>query len=347
MSDVAKRKSEHIDICLHQEVRGQRVTNGFEQYRFRHCAVPEIDFDDIKLEMRFLGRTLRAPFLVSSMTGGTGEAGSINRRLAELAQSRGWALGVGSMRAMIEEPSLASTFEVRRYAPDVLILANLGAVQLNYGFGEAECLRAVEAIQADALVLHFNSLQEVFQPGGNTNFSGLLAKLEKLSRALPVPVGVKEVGWGIDAASAARLADAGAAFIDVAGAGGTSWSQVEKHRSGDPIRRVAAEAFADWGNPTADCIRAVRERLPEAALIASGGIDTGVDAAKALALGADIVGIGRALLASAVESAEALDQLAARLELELRAAMFGIAASTWRELKGNPSLEHISGGALR
>jgi isopentenyl-diphosphate Delta-isomerase len=341
MTDVERRKREHIDICLNENVRGTFISTGFEHYRFKHRAVPEIDFEQIRTETRFLGKRLKAPFLISSMTGGTGEAGSINRRLAELAESRGWAMGVGSLRAAVEQPELAATFEVRKYAPSIPLLANLGAVQLNYGFTAEHAMRAIEAVQADALVLHFNSLQEVFQPEGNTNFRALLAKVEELCRTLPVPVGAKEVGWGIDGESAYRLAEAGIAFIDVAGAGGTSWSQVEKHRSRDPIRRAAAEAFADWGNPTAECVREVRERLPDALLIASGGIATGVDAAKAIALGADLVGLGRALLRPATSAAGALDQLGEQAELELRAAMLGIGAATLDELKGTPSLVRV------
>lgn len=333
-----RRKREHIDICLNEFVQGGSVTTGFERYRFRHNALPELDLEEIRLDAAFLGRPLRAPFLISSMTGGTGEASPINRRLARLAQERGWAMGVGSLRAAVEHPELADTYEVRRYAPDVPILANLGAVQLNCGFGPEECRRAVELVGADGLVLHLNSLQEVFQPGGDTNFRGLLARIAELCRSLPVPVGVKEVGWGIGAEAAERLAAAGAAFIDVSGAGGTSWSQVEKHRSPDPVRRAAAEAFAGWGIPTADCIREVRERLPGAVLIASGGLAGGVDAAKALALGADLAGFGRALLRPAVESPAALAELADRLELELRAAMFGIGASSLADLRGTSAL---------
>jgi isopentenyl-diphosphate Delta-isomerase len=341
MSEVERRKREHIDICLNEDVEGVRISTGLERYRFKHRAVPEIDFDRIRTETEFLGKRLETPFLVSSMTGGTGEAASINRRLAELAEARGWAMGVGSLRAAVEQPSLASTFEVRAYAPTIPLLANLGAVQLNYGFTVEHAMRAVEAVQADALVLHFNSLQEVFQPEGNTNFHALLVKIEELCRQLPVPVGAKEVGWGIDGESASRLVEAGVAFIDVAGAGGTSWSQVEKHRSRDPVRRAAAEAFAEWGNPTADCILEVRERLPDALLIASGGIASGVDAAKAIALGADLVGIGRALLRPAIDAAGTLDQLAEQVELELRAAMLGIGAASLDELKGTPSLVRV------
>ncbi|MNJ58126.1 Isopentenyl-diphosphate delta-isomerase [compost metagenome] len=199
-------------------------------------------------------------------------------------------------------------------------------------------MRAVDIAGADMLVLHLNGLQEIFQPEGNTAFRGLLVRIEELCRKLSIPVGVKEVGWGIDGITAKRLREAGTAFIDVAGAGGTSWSQVEKFRSADPVRRIAAEAFADWGIPTAECIREVRAAVPDAALIGSGGLNTGVDAAKALALGADLAGFGRALLEPAVHSAEALDSLLERVELELRTAMFGIGAGSIPALRGTTRL---------
>jgi isopentenyl-diphosphate delta-isomerase len=196
----------------------------------------------------------------------------------------------------------------------------------------------VEIAGADFLVLHLNGLQEVFQPEGNTGFAALLPQIERVCRMLEVPVGIKEVGWGIDGDTAARLYNAGVAFIDVAGAGGTSWSQVEKFRNSDPIRRAAAEAFADWGIPTADCITEVRAASPQVALIGSGGLKHGVDAAKALALGADLAGFGRSLLGPAVESEEALDRALAQVELELRTAMFGIGASDLKALRGTPRL---------
>ena len=236
---------------------------------------------------QFLNKAVQTPFIVSSMTGGTDEAAAINRNLAKAAEKRGWSLGIGSMRAALEDERTASTFEVRKYAPTIPVLANLGLVQLNYGYDLSHCRRAVELIGADALLFHGNSLQEAFQPEGDTNFAGLLAKLERICGAIGVPVGVKEVGWGISGPTAARLYAAGVTFVDVAGAGGTSWSEVEKRRSADPIRAAAAEAFADWGIPTAACVESVRASCPQGLLIASGGLDSGVDAAKALALGAD------------------------------------------------------------
>lgn len=339
---TGERKIEHVRISLTEDVSGVGVTSGLETYRFRHCALPETDFEAISLETSFLGRPVRTPLLISSMTGGSQATGAINERLAAAAEARGWALGVGSVRAAVEREELAYTFHVRKHAPTIPVIANLGAVQLNYGFGAEECRRAVDIAGADMLVLHLNGLQEVFQPEGNTNFSGLLSKIEHVCRQLEVPVGVKEVGWGIDGETAALLLEAGVKFIDVAGAGGTSWSQVEKHRSQDPMRRRAAEAFAGWGNPTAECVAEIRKTSAEAGLIGSGGLQSGVDAAKVLALGADLAGYGRSMLGPAVESEEALHAVLAQVEFELRTAMFGIGAADIAALRATDRLVRIS-----
>ncbi|MFF2480591.1 type 2 isopentenyl-diphosphate Delta-isomerase [Paenibacillus sp. NPDC058071] len=340
---TSRRKSEHIRICLQEEVNGLGVDTGLDRLRFRHNALPELSFDDISLASNLFGRQLKAPLLVSSMTGGTDAAGAINRRLAEAAEERGWAIGLGSMRAAIEQDQLAASFYIRKEAPSVPVIANLGAVQLNYGYGAEACRRAVAIADADALVLHLNSMQEVFQPEGDTNFSGLLRRIEEVCRALSVPVGVKEVGWGIDANVAVKLAAAGVSFIDAAGAGGTSWSQVEKYRVADPIRKQAAEAFADWGIPTAESVNEIRGALPNMTVIASGGLRHGVDAAKTLALGANAAGFGRVLLPRAAQSdkqvsVEQLIEQFAKIEFELKTAMFGIGAANVEELRGTDRL---------
>lgn len=344
--DTGSRKAEHIRICLEEQVESRSSGGaGFDRYRFEHEALPELDWQEVDLSASWLGRKLKAPLLVSSMTGGTDEAGRINRGLAEAAQARGWAIGLGSMRAAWEKPELAASFEIRRDAPDVPIIANVGAVQLNYGLDADACRRLVEMAEADALVLHLNALQEVFQPEGDTNFRGLLRLIETVCRSSGVPVGVKEVGWGLSAATAERLADAGAAFIDCAGAGGTSWSQVEKHRARSRLHAEAADAFADWGIPTAECVQAIRLRLPQATLIASGGLRSGVDAAKAIALGADLAGFGRLLLPDAASGSDAARNIAARMEqieFELRTAMFATGSGTLRELAQGDKLKPVS-----
>ncbi|MCJ8012820.1 type 2 isopentenyl-diphosphate Delta-isomerase [Paenibacillus sp. KQZ6P-2] len=335
---TGERKIEHVRLCLNEEVGSVGVTSGLEKYRFRHNALPETDFNDISLETCFLGMKVRTPLLISSMTGGSEATGAINERLAAAAEERGWAMGIGSVRAAVEKEELASTFHVRKHAPTIPVIANLGAVQLNYGFGADECRRAVDIAGADLLVLHLNGLQELFQPGGNTNFSGLLSRIEQVCQQIHVPVGVKEVGWGIDGETAARLFRAGVDFVDVAGAGGTSWSQVEKFRSKDPVRRAAAEAFAGWGIPTAECITEVRKVSHQAGVIGSGGLENGVDAAKVLALGADMAGYGRSLLGPAVKSEDALHAALAQVEFELRGAMFGIGAGNIAVLRGTTRL---------
>ncbi|MEK3881723.1 type 2 isopentenyl-diphosphate Delta-isomerase [Paenibacillus sp. PL2-23] len=343
IGETAKRKGEHIRICLEENVSGRDVSTGFEEYRFVHNALPELSFRDIRLDTEWLGLSVRTPLLVSSMTGGTDEAGAINRRLGTAAEERGWVLGLGSMRAAIEHEELAATFRIRKEAPTIPVIANIGAVQLNYGFGPDACRRAVDLAEANALVLHLNGMQEVFQPEGDTNFAGLLKRVEEVCASLSVPVGVKEVGWGIDGETAMRLSEAGVSFIDAAGAGGTSWSQVERYRTHNPIQREAAEAFMDWGIPTAASVAAIRARLPQLSVLASGGLKNGVDAAKALALGAELAGFGRTLLpraavADAALSVEQLLEQFERIEFELRAAMFGIGAADISALRSTSRL---------
>ena len=343
-SPINQRKTEHIDLCLTEDVTGVERTNGLDRWRFRHEALPEINFDDIRLDSSFLGRKMKVPFVISSMTGGTEKAMLINRHLAEAAERKGWAMGLGSTRAALEKPDTAYTFQIRKYAPSIPVFANLGAVQLNKGYGAEACERIIDLVEADGLVLHLNSLQEVVQSGGDTDFKGLLKKIEAICHALPVPVGVKEVGWGIDGPLAKRLADAGAAFIDVAGAGGTSWSQVEKLRSGDPVVREAAEVLKSWGISTADCLASIRSEKLQTKIIASGGMTNGLDAAKSLALGANLTGFGRSILKDATESAEALIQTFSIREMELKMVMFGIGAESIEDLRNTRQLEATKHG---
>lgn len=337
-NSIEQRKSEHIAISLNEKVTGESISTGLESLSFIHNALPEIDFDEISIETTFLGYECKTPFLISSMTGGTALAETINRNLAIAAEEKGWILALGSTRALLDSGGHTSSFLMRKYAPSVPLIANLGAVQFNYGYGIEECRKIIEITEADMLVLHLNSIQEVIQEKGDTNFKGLLKKIEQLCSTLEVPIGVKEVGWGIDGETAKKLIEAGVAFIDVAGAGGTSWSQVEKFRAKDPIRREAAEAFSEWGIPTAESIKLVRGEVGNFPLIASGGLWTGLDGAKTIALGADLVGFGRAILKEATESPEAVLEVMEIREMELRMAMFGIGAATVRELKGTARL---------
>ncbi len=324
---TGQRKADHIRINLDEDVSAKGVTAGWERFRLEHCALPEIDLSAVDLAVEFLGHDLAVPLLISSMTGGTPQGGEINRRLATAAQTLGCAMGVGSIRAALEDPRLADSYRVRERAPDVMLLVNLGAVQLNYGYEPDDCRRAVELLDAQALVLHLNPLQEALQPEGNTNFSGLLARIEAVCQALPVPVIVKEVGWGITGDRARLLQEAGVAAVDVAGAGGTSWSEVERHRMPTAERERVAAAFAGWGIPTADCLRSCRAACPDLPLVASGGVHDGVDAAKALALGADLVGIAGPLLRAAAVSDEAVETELMVVREQLRVAMFAVGAA--------------------
>jgi isopentenyl-diphosphate delta-isomerase len=243
-------------------------------------------------------------------------------------------MGLGSGRALLESPQTLESFDVRADAPEILLFANLGAVQLNKGYGVLECRRLVEMLKADALALHLNPLQEALQPEGDTCFRGLLARIAELCAAADFPIVVKEVGWGIGPDDVRALFEAGVAAVDVAGAGGTSWSEVERHRIAEPWRARVAGAFAAWGIPTAQAIVDARSVAPEGTLIASGGIRTGLDAAKALALGADLVGIAGPFLRAADESLEKALELACEYIETLRIAMFCAGASTLRDLRG-------------
>lgn len=332
-----RRKADHIRINLEEDVAFNKLTTGLEHYFFMHQALPEIDLATVNTQTTFFGKPLSTPLLISSMTGGTPEAGKINQTLAEAAQTVGIAMGLGSQRAAIEDESLASTYKVRQIAPDILLFANIGAVQLNYNYGLEHCLRAVEMCEADALILHFNALQEAVQPEGDGNFANLLSKVEQICRDLPVPVIAKEVGWGFAEETARQLANAGVAAIDVAGAGGTSWSQVEMHRAPSARHARVAGAFIDWGIPTAVSIQYCRQAAPDLPLIASGGIANGIDVAKCIALGANLVGFAGHFLRAANQNGVAgVIELAETITDELRVAMFCAGAENVEALGHTP-----------
>ncbi len=321
---IEDRKLDHIRIVLGEDVGAKGIATGFAAYRMPHVALPNVDLDEIDTNVVFMGKPMRAPLLISSMTGGAQTTEYINLALAEAAEYVGVAMGVGSQRAAVSDENLAYTYQVRQVAPTIPLLANLGAVQLNYGFGIEQCLRAVDMIESDALILHLNPLQEAMQPEGNVNFKGLLPRIERICRELPVPVIVKEVGNGISADDARRLYQVGVRIIDVAGSGGTSWSEVERFRQVSSHGIRVAQTFASWGIPTTEAIQQVRAALPNITLIGSGGVHSGVDVAKAIALGADIAGIARSALSAAVNKRRAeavVDELQIYID-ELRIAMF-------------------------
>ncbi len=344
---IDQRKADHIRINLEEDVAFPTLTTGLERFHFTHQALPELNLQEIDTHVELFGKRLTAPILVSSMTGGTADAARINQNLAEAAEHQGLAMGVGSQRAGLEHQEKSNTFRVRAVAPSVLLFANLGAVQLNYGYGVDACRRAVEMIEADALILHLNPLQEVVQAGGDTNWRGLLSKIAEVCRRLSTPVIVKEVGWGISTEAARRLIEAGVSAIDVAGAGGTSWSQVEMHRAPtERLRRLAA-AFGDWGIPTAESLQMVAQvrheaQRPDLAIFASGGIRSGLDIAKCAALGAELVGLASPFLKRAVVSAEAVCEEMDLLATEVQIAMLCSGCATLHALRRPGVLRRVT-----
>ena len=321
VAPIDQRKADHIKINLEKDVRST-LTTGLENYHFVHEGLPELDLSRIDTSLSLFGKQLAAPILISSMTGGTSDAEAINLRLAEAAQELKIAMGVGSQRAAIEHDEQAKTFQVRRVAPDVLLFANLGAVQLNYGYGIDQCRRAVDMIEADALILHLNPLQEAVQDAGDTNFAGLAKKIEDVCKQIGVPVVAKEVGWGISERTAKLLADCGVAAIDVAGAGGTSWSQVEMHRAPDEFTRHLAATFVGWGIPTADAILNVKNAVPDMSVFASGGLQDGLDIAKCIALGATLGGMAGQFLKAAAVSTDVTVETMRLVKRQIEVTMF-------------------------
>ncbi|HKZ69899.1 MAG TPA: type 2 isopentenyl-diphosphate Delta-isomerase [Anaerolineales bacterium] len=339
---TVSRKDDHIRINLEKDVQFRGLTTGLERYRFRHTALPELDLADVSIATRLFNKPLAAPILISSMTGGTDRANEINRTLAQAAQAANVAMGLGSMRAALERPDTAHTFQVRGLAPDILLFANLGAVQFNYGYTADHCRRVVDLAQADALVLHFNAVQEAVQPEGNTNFAGLLKKVEAVCKSLNgIPIIAKEVGWGFSKEDCRRLAEAGISAIDVAGAGGTSWSQVEMYRAENDFDAQVAAAFVAWGIPTAEAIRHAREAAPQIPTIASGGLRDGIDIAKCLALGATLGGLAGPFLKAADTSGDAVIQTIYELAREIRIVLFATGCKDLAELQSKPVLFRI------
>lgn len=340
-TSLSNRKTDHLDINLDNDV-ASTLSTGLEMYHFEHCALPELDLTEIDTSIDFFGKKLWAPVLISSMTGGTEEAWKINRNLAIAAQENRIAMGVGSQRAAIQHPETGQTFNVRSLAPDAFLMANLGAVQLNYGYGIEECLQAVDMIQADALILHLNPLQEALQPEGDTNWKGLLIKIAQVVKNIHIPVIIKEVGWGISGSLARQLVDIGISAIDVAGAGGTSWSQVEMYRLKDEHQRLTASNFRGWGIPTADAIQQVATAVPGLPIIASGGLRNGIDIAKCIALGAVIAGMAGTLLKAAAVSSEEASAAIRRINREIKITMFAAGIPAIPELQHTLKLHRLS-----
>jgi isopentenyl-diphosphate Delta-isomerase len=327
MDDAAplvRRKLRHLEACLGGPVAFETRTPGFERVDLPYRALPESDLAGVDTSIRLLGRRLAAPLLIGAMTGGADAARKINRNLAEAAQRLGIGMMLGSQRVMLERPSARASFEVRDLAPDVLLLGNLGAAQLLHGYGVREARRAVEEVGADALAFHVNPLQEVLQPGGDLNWRGVTERLAAVVPEVGVPVVLKEVGHGISGAVARSVAGVGFAAIDVAGAGGTSWARVEELLRYGEIRHPG---LVEWGLPTVDALLEVAEALPGTPLIASGGVRSGLDVAKSIALGASAAALARPLLGPALDSAAAVEDALAAVIEELRWVMHLVGAA--------------------
>jgi isopentenyl-diphosphate Delta-isomerase len=329
------RKSSHLAIAADEDVESACTSPGWDGWRLPNCSLPEAHPDELDLSVELLGKRLSAPVMIAGMTGGSERAGRVNRRLAAVAQELGLAMGLGSQRAMLEIPALRPTFAVRDVAPDILLVGNVGAVQLNRGVTVDDCRRLVEMVEADALALHLNALQELVQPEGDRDWRGLLGRIEEVARALPVPVVAKEVGGGVDPATARRLRDAGVAAIDVGGAGGTAWGWVEGFRAASPGRRAIGATFREWGTPTTEALASCRAALgPDFPLIATGGVRNGLQVAVALALGADVAGMALPFFRAAdAGEADAL-ALGRRIVEELRIAVFCSGAGSRGGLRG-------------
>lgn len=334
MSDgMAARKLRHIDACLTGPVEFVGVSTGFEWFTLPYNALTQTSLSAVDLGTEFLGASLKAPVLIGAMTGGAELARTINRNLADAAQKLGVGMMLGSQRIMLDDDragnAAAASFEVRDLAPDVLLIGNIGLAQVTDTLAP-KLARALARVGANAVAVHINPLQEAMQENGDTDFTGSLDRLARLAEELEYPVLVKEVGHGIGAAAAERLRGMRIAAVDVAGAGGTSWARVEQVvRYGE----VRYPAVADWGIPTAQALMEVRRTLPEMPLVASGGVRSGMDAAKALALGAEVVAMARPLLAPAIESSAAVvDTLGAFIE-ELRVCLHGCGAADLAELR--------------
>jgi isopentenyl-diphosphate delta-isomerase len=333
MSELEKRKVEHVQIVAKDESMDRRKFY-FDAIRLTHRALPEISLADVDPSVEFLGKKLSFPLLISSMTGGSGEQlATINRNLAEAAEAEGVALGVGSQRVMFSEPTARASFDLRDVAPTALLFANLGAVQLNYGMTLDQIRSAIDVLKADALILHLNPLQEAIQPEGDINFSNLWKKIGEMVHVLEIPVIVKEVGAGISRIDAELLIKAGAKIIDVAGAGGTSWSRIEAARCNDPS---LGELFQDWGIPTPLALKQIAPL--DVTLIASGGIRSGLDMVKAMILGASLCGIARPFLNPAMESVDAVRAVIQRLKREFVTTMLLLGADRVEKITGHEEL---------
>lgn len=330
--EINDRKIEHL-AAIERDNGIERYNSGFDRIQLIHRALPEIDYGDIDTRCTFLGKTLSFPLIISSMTGGDNEVlRRINRNLATAAQQCRVAMAVGSQRVMMRNKDSRDSFALRPFAPDALLLANLGAVQLNAGFGIKECRQAVDVLEADGLYFHLNPLQEAVQPEGDTNFAHLTEKMAAINRELSVPLLLKEVGCGLSPEDIELGISAGIRIFDIAGRGGTSWSRIEYHRRTHPDDDLGL-VFQDWGLSTAQALKLAYKTHPEMTFVASGGIRSGIDMVKAVVLGAHVCGVAAPLLPFAMQSADAVCRYIRQLQREYRTAMFLLGCSQNDQLR--------------
>lgn len=344
---TSSRKRDHVLLTVNKNVTFREKTNGFERWEFVHNALPEINLSDVDARTKFLGKELSLPLMVSSMTGGYKEAEKINRELAEVCEEFHLAMGVGSQRQAMEDTTYHPSFSVaRKSAPTIPLIGNIGAPEVAKLQDISPILRLAEMIQADAFAVHLNPLQEFLQPEGNTNFRGVLHGIEKLTKQLPIPIIVKEIGAGISGEVALRLINAGVAYIDVAGAGGTSWAGVEiLRRDESEHEREQWNPFWDWGIPTADAVHEVagmKQQFPSLKVIASGGISRAIDGAKAIALGADMVASARPMLKALMHGGKKeLNKIIEQWQKEFRGIMFLLGAISIDELRSTKRIRKM------
>lgn len=340
MSGISTRKLRHIRISLEEDVESSTPA-GFRDLKLVHRAIPEIDLSDVKTDVTLFGKKLKAPLIISAITGGTSEAKRINKTLALVAEEKGIGIGVGSQRIAVEHPEVMDTFDiVRQQAPTTLVLGNLGCPQLSLGWGPAEAEKCVEMIDADALCIHMNPLQEAVQVGGDTNYRGILDKVGEVTAALKVPVVMKETGCGVSGEDAALLEAKGVAGIEIAGVGGTSWSAVEYYIAKEEDIKDQAylgKKLWNWGIPTAASLIEVTQETG-LTVISSGGVRTGQDVAKSLAVGASAAGVARPALVEAVKGREALGRYIDNIVNELRVTMFLQGATCVEDMQKVPVL---------
>jgi isopentenyl-diphosphate delta-isomerase len=335
---IKQRKRDGIEIPLNNDVQAKTTSTYLEYVKLIHNALPELDYDEIDISTTFLKRKFSAPIIIDSMTGGAPEAAKINGRLGELAEKYGFAMGLGSQRAGLESKELAETYSIaRKNAPSAFLIANIGGAQLAKGLTIDNIKKIIDMIQADALVIHLNPLQELIQPEGEPKYKGVFSKISEISGSLDVPVIVKEVGAGISKEIAIKLEVAGVSAINVAGAGGTSWAGVEKLRaeaSNNDLKIHLGEIFWDWGIPTATSIIEVKKTV-KVPIIASGGLRNGLEMAKCIVLGASMCAMAYPFLLKAAESKEQLFNFADTVIAELKSTMFLIGAMNLSLLKSS------------